>query len=131
MKRETQFRKYVRVVFLSMICLLFMTGCAATGIRSLGDELSEVQGKVESVAAAVGKQMYGPDETLNLLKALQAGNTSSFPWNPYALPIGAGLTGIIAMLEALRRKEKSGRKYVEQELRNGNNGKSPKPNRKT
>ena len=125
MKRESQFRKYVRVVFLSMIGLLFMTGCTGYQIESLGDELSQVQGKVASVAEAVGKQTYGPDETLNLLKALQAGNVASSPFNPYALPIGAGLTGLIAMLEALRRKEKGSRKYAEHELRNGNNGKPP------
>ena len=128
MKRESQFRKYVRVVLLSLIGLLFMTGCTGYQIESLGTELSEVQGKVASVADAIGKQTYGPDETLNLLKALQAGNVASTPFNPYALPVGIGLSGIIAMLEALRRKEKGGRKYAEQEIKNGNsnNGKRSK-----
>lgn len=125
MKRQSQFRRYLTIVFLSMISLLLMTGCTGSEIQTLGTELSEVQGKVASVAEAVGKETYGPDETLNLIKAIQAGNTASAPFNPYALPIGAGLTGIIAMLEALRRKEKGERKYAEHELRNGNNGKPP------
>ena len=125
MKRESQFRKYVRLVFPAVFGLLFMIGCTGYQIESLGDELSEVQGKVASVAAAVGSTQYGPDETLNLLKALQAGNVASTPFNPYALPVGIALTGIIPMLEALRRKEKGSRKYAEHELRNGNNGKPP------
>jgi len=125
MKRNSQQRTYIRTVLLSIIGLLFMTGCTGYQIESLGNELNEVQGKVASVASAVGKQTYGPDETLNLLKALQAGNVASTPFNPYALPIGVGLTGIITMLEALRRKEKGSRKHAEYELRNGNNGKPP------
>lgn len=125
MKPTSQFRKYVCIVFLSMAGLFFMTGCTGYEIEQFDAELSEVQGKVASVAEAVGKQTYGPDETLNLLKALQVGNTASAPFNPYALPIGVGLTGLITVLEALRRKEKGSRKYAEHELRNGNNGKPP------
>lgn len=125
MKRESRFGKYVRIVLLSCIGLLFLSGCNETQIRSLEREVLDVQGKVESVASAIGRETYGPDETINLLKALQAGNTASIPFNPYALPIGVGLTGIITMLEALRRKEKGGRKQAEQTIKNGNgnNGK--------
>lgn len=121
MKCELKIRKLVCLFVLSIAFLLCMTGCTASEIREVRQELTEVQGKVASVATAVGRQTYGPDETLNLLKALQSGNTASAPFNPYALPIGIGLTGIITMLEALRRKEKGGRKHAEQELKNGNN----------
>lgn len=125
MKRETQLKKYVRIVFLSCLGLLFLSGCNESQLRQVNTELAEVQGKVESIAAAVGSTQYGPDETLNLLKALQSGNVASSPFNPYALPIGIGLTGLITMLEALRRKEKGGRKHAEQVIKNGNgnNGK--------
>lgn len=125
MKPQMKIRKLVRLFVLSVLFLLCMTGCNASEIRDVQQELTEVQSKVASVATAVGRQTYGPDETLNLLKALQSGNTASAPFNPYALPIGIGLTGIITMLEALRRKEKGGRKHAEQELKNGNgnNGK--------
>ncbi len=125
MERRSTVKKGVGMFVLSIVFLLFMAGCTGSQLRDVEQELTEVQGKVASVASAVGSQTYGPDETLNLLKALQAGNTASSPFNPYALPIGVGLTGIITVLEALRRKEKGGRKYAEQELKNGNgnNGK--------
>ncbi len=125
MERSTQFIKYLTILCLAFFGLLFMTGCTGSELRHVESELSVVQGKVAAVAEAVGKETYGPDETLNLLKALQVGNVASSPFNPYAAPIGAGLAGIIAMLEALRRKEKGSRKYAEHELRNGSNGKPP------
>jgi len=125
MERKITVKKLVCLFVMSIVFLFCMTGCTGSQLRNVEQELSEVQGKVASVASAVGKQTYGPDETLNLLKALQAGNVASAPFNPYALPIGVGLTGLITVLEALRRKEKGGRKYAEHELKNGNgnNGK--------
>jgi len=125
MKQKITVKKSVCLFLMSIVFLFCMGGCSGLQIRDVGQELTEVQGKVASVAAAVGKESYGADETLNLLKALQAGNAASTPFNPYALPIGVALTGVITMLEALRRKEKGGRKYAEHELKNGNgnNGK--------
>lgn len=120
MKEKLTAKKLVCLFVLSVVFLFCMTGCSEYQIRDVGHELTEVQGQVASVATALGNQTYGPDETLNLLKALQAGNTASSPFNPYALPIGVGLTGIITLLEALRRKEKGGRKHAEHELKNGN-----------
>ena len=125
MERKITVKKLVCLFVMSIIFLFCMAGCTESQLRQVDAELTEVQGKVASVADAVGNTTYGPDETLNLLKALQAGNTASSPFNPYALPIGVGLTGIITVLEALRRKEKGSRKYAEHELRNGNNGKAP------
>jgi len=61
---------------------------------------------------------YDPDPVIDILKDLQTANTTSAPLNPLAVPIGAGLTGIIAMLEALRRVERGKRKYAEHELNN-------------
>lgn len=60
------------------------------------------------------------DALLNTVNHLAVANTASAPVNPYAVPIGIGLSGLVGILEALRRKEKSGRKHAEQEL-NGNN----------
>lgn len=120
MERKITVKKSIMLLVLSIVFLFCMAGCNSYQLRSVERELTEVQGKVASVAAAVGREIYGPDETLNLLKALQAGNIASTPFNPYALPVGIGLTGIITLLEALRRKEKGGRKYAEHELKNGN-----------
>lgn len=104
--------------------LIFSAGCQEAEIRHITDEINTVQSQVASVAQAVGEATYDNNETLNLLRALQAGNTASSPWNPYALPIGAGLSGVIALLEALRRNEKGKRKWAEHELNNNNKGKN-------
>lgn len=56
---------------------------------------------------------------VDTVSALTVANTASTPVNPYSTPIGIGLAGVIAMLEALRRKEKSARKNAETRL-NGN-----------
>lgn len=61
------------------------------------------------------------DTLIETSKALSAATTISTPVNPYSLPITVGLAGITAVLEALRRKEKAGRKHAETKL-NGNNG---------
>lgn len=63
-------------------------------------------------------------ETLvDVVEALSIANTASAPVNPYALPIGIGLAGITAMLEALRRKERAARKHAETKLNGNANGK--------
>lgn len=60
------------------------------------------------------------DSWIEITKAAMIANQASAPVNPYVFPIGVGLSGVITMLEALRRKEKSARKHAEHEL-NGNN----------
>lgn len=66
---------------------------------------------------------FGPEWLNSMLEVAQAfslANAASAPVNPYAFPISIALAGVTAVLEALRRKEKSGRKHAEQKL-NGNN----------
>ncbi len=121
MKQKLTIKKVIMLFVLSFVFMFFMPGCSDYQIRNVERELTEVQGKVASVASALGRETYGPDELVNLFKVIQVGNTASAPFNPYALPIGIGLTGIITMLEALRRKEKGSRKYAEYELKNGKN----------
>lgn len=53
------------------------------------------------------------DALVDTVTALTIANTASAPVNPYATPINIGLAGIVAMLEALRRKEKAARKFAE------------------
>ena len=118
--------KYVFVfVIFSGLFFVVGSGCQQGELQQLNNNLAEVQSDVKTVTDAIGDTTYGPDETLNLLRALQSGNAASAPFNPYALPIGAGLSGIIAVLEALRRKEKGSRKFAEYKLSNGSatNGK--------
>ena len=124
----------IRISFLLKRCLLcvvlsvglLFSGCLPTyQVQSLLHEVDKVQSDVADVAKAIGEVDYADDEMLNLLKALQAGNAASSPFNPYALPIGGALAGLIALLEGLRRKEQGARKYAEHELNNGSkvNGK--------
>lgn len=59
------------------------------------------------------------DALCDTVDALALANTASTPVNPYATPVSIGLVGVSAILEALRRKERSARKHAEQKL-NGN-----------
>ncbi len=70
--------------------------------------------------------MFGPewlDSMIEVAQAMSMANYASTPVNPYVIPVGVGLAGLTAVLEALRRTEKSGRKHAEHELNNGNNKK--------
>ena len=122
MQRENKIRKYVSIILLS--CLLcFQCGCmSGMEMREIAGKVNTVGKSVSGVAGAIEHAAEANDEVIGILKAIRAGNTASAPFNPYALPIGAGLSGIIALLEALRRKEQAGRKYAEQKLNNGSNG---------
>lgn len=118
---KTHLRKPVCILALVCMALLFVGGCNEAAMRDFNREVTLVHSKVAEVAGALSNIEYGPDETINLLKVLQAGNAASTPINPFALPIGVGLTGLIAMLESLRRVEKGKRKYAEHKLNNNNN----------
>ncbi len=125
MKRENKIRKYVSMILLS--CLLcFQCGCFSGGeMRDIAGKVNTVGEHIKVVAGAIEEASEDTNDVITILKTIAAGNTASAPFNPYALPIGAGLSGIIALLEALRRKEQAGRKYAEQKLNNGSsaNGK--------
>ena len=113
-------RKHVCILVLVCTFWLFVGGCNDYARQELTDDVGIVQSKVDDIVQSINKVEYGTDETINLLRVIEAGNMASAPFNPYALPIGAGLSGIIAMLEALRRVEKGKRKYAEHELNNNN-----------
>lgn len=61
------------------------------------------------------------DSLTEFVEALDLAATAATPLTPYAVPVKIGLVGLAAMLEALRRKEKAGRKHAEHVLNNGNN----------
>lgn len=85
-------------ISLVLCLLLFVSGCFEGSMRTPGNL----------------------DTLLDTVNTLAAANVASMPLNPYAIPIGVGLSGLVGIIEALRRKEKSGRKNAEQRL-NGNN----------
>jgi len=78
--------------------------------EKINEEINRVQPQVQQVAAAIKQADYSPDDDtlMLLLKAAQAGNTASSPFNPYAVPIGLGLSlaTIIAGWFAARERTK-------------------------
>lgn len=94
--------KNLKICFLICSLLLLLAGCSEFAVRPEAQGVIEPMLKPSLVDALVGT-----------VTALTVANTASSPVNPYAAPIGIGLTGVIAMLEALRRKERSARKFAE------------------
>lgn len=97
--------KRITKILTLLIIFVLLTGC----LTSL-----PTNGKPFTPPIAFGPEWL--DSMIELAAAFSLANTTSAPINPYALPIGIGLAGITAMLEALRRKEKSGRKFAEHKL---------------
>lgn len=76
----------------------------------INKEIDRIQPTLVEVATAVKDADYVDGETFgNAISGLQAANAASAPVNPYAVPIGAGLTALGLLAEMLRRKEKQGR----------------------
>lgn len=96
--------RLVTVAYLFLLTLVILAACALSGC--LDEHLRTADNF---------------DVLLDTVNTLATVNVASAPLNPYAIPIGIGLSGIIGIIEALRRKEKSGRKHAEQTLNNSNN----------
>lgn len=114
--------------YLILWCSLFFSGCLSSyEMRDIAGKVAKVANVIEGVGSAIEDAADSQDETMSILKMVQAGNAASTPFNPYALPVGVGLSGIIALLELLRRHEKGGKQSIETELRiiknGGQNGK--------
>jgi len=96
-----------RIVFCVLLFFLSVSGGCA--VIPLEEPLLDSDNDQTVISAVI--------ETVT---ALAAANTASAPVNPWNTPIGVGLVGLSAMLEALRRKEKGARKNAEARLNNGN-----------
>lgn len=80
----------------------------ANRIDKLSEEIDRIQPTLENVATAVRDADYIDGDTFgNAITGLQAANAASAPANPYAVPIGAGLTILAGLAEIMRRKEKT------------------------
>lgn len=88
--------------FLICALIFLLAGCSEWAVHPDAPGILEPQLEPTLVEALV--------ETVT---ALTVANTASAPVNPYATPIHIGLAGLVAMLEALRRKEKAARKFAE------------------
>lgn len=65
-------------------------------VEKVSSEIDKVQEQQEEITKAINNVKYGDDGFLNVIKAAQAGNAASAPYNPYAAPIA----GILAIAEA-------------------------------
>ena len=82
----------------------------ADRIKKVSEEIDRIQPTMVDVATAVRDADYVDGDTFgNAIKGLIEANTASAPVNPYAVPIGAGLTALGLIAEMLRRREKTAR----------------------
>lgn len=69
-------------------------------------EIDRVQPQIAAIAEAIRVAEYsGGDDLTTILEAIQAGNRVSGAFNPYALYVEAGLTGVIAILGLFAKKK--------------------------
>lgn len=86
----------------------------AASIEKVSEEIDRIQPTLVDVATAVKEADYVDGDTFgNAITGLKAANTASAPLNPYAVPIGAGLSLVGAFLEVMRRKEKNEKAKVQ------------------
>lgn len=72
----------------------------------ISKEIDRVQPQVAVIAEAIRAAEYsGGDDLITILEAIQAGNRVSGAFNPYALYVEAGLTGVIAILGLFAKKK--------------------------
>jgi len=93
---------------LSLICcvaVVLFVGCDVTP-EKLQEETARVAPHVEKVSTAIADQdLKGDDDFLKFVALLQAGNAASAPFNPYAVPVGAGLALVTAVMGAFAKKK--------------------------
>ena len=71
----------------------------------LQEETARVVPHVAEIAKAVESQELTGDQLQDWIALLQAGNAASSPFNPWTVPIGAGLTCLSAVLGLFARKK--------------------------
>lgn len=89
---------------LIMLAVFTLVGCSLTP-EKVQKETGRVAPQVQDVVTAVKNQELTGNELADWIALLQAGNAASTPFNPYAIPIGAGLTALSAILGAFARKK--------------------------
>ena len=75
-------------------------------VDKINEEIDRIQSQAAEIAAAIGSVEYTGDDWQDLIAALQAANTASASFNPYAAPVAAGLT-LASIVIGLFAKKKS------------------------
>lgn len=74
-------------------------------VEKASSEIDRVQPQVADIVAAIMAVNLGDNDIDNWIALLQAANQGSAPWNPYALPISAGLTLATLIYGLWKRRE--------------------------
>lgn len=75
------------------------------GIPKINEEIDRVQPQLSQIAQAIQQQQLSGDGTQDWIALLQAGNAASAGFNPYAVPIGAGLVLLNVVFGVLLKKK--------------------------
>lgn len=92
---------YTLICCAAVVCIV---GCNITPDK-IQQETVRVIPRVQSVASAVSEQELTGDDMTDWIALIQAGNAASAPFNPYAVPVGAGLALLTAIMGAFAKKK--------------------------
>ena len=95
-------------LFVAVSLFIFAIGCDLTGedTAKVATETQKVAEQVSEVSSAVSKTPLTGEQVADIIAQVRAGNAATTPWNPYALPIDAGL-GLVSIILALFLKKKT------------------------
>jgi len=74
-------------------------------IAKINAEADKVQAQIDTIAQAIKSVTLSGDTGQDWISLLQAANAASAPVNPYALPVGAGLTLLSVIFGWLKKKD--------------------------
>ena len=89
-----------------VIAVLAFVGCNLTP-EKVQEETVRAMPQVQDIASAISGQKLSGDNLADWIALIQAGNTASAPFNPYAVPFGAGLALLSAVLGMVAKKKSS------------------------
>lgn len=78
---------------------------AIARLAEINEEVDRVQAQLDVLTRALKGVPITGDAAQDFISQLQAANTASSGLNPYAVPIGAGLSGLSLVLAWLRKRE--------------------------
>jgi hypothetical protein len=107
--------KRKKIISVVVIAVFAFVGCNLTPAK-VQRESARVAPQVQEIGSAVTGQKLGGDDLADWIALIGAGNAASAPFNPYAVPVGAGLALLSAVLGVVAKKKttdaaKSNAKY--------------------
>jgi len=115
--------KKIKLVTIMVVVVLLLTGCSIPAkqkpaeiqrmarsfeneiLPKVNEEIERVQPQVVAITEAVQGQNLSGDDLSDMVAMLQTANAASAPFNPYAVPVGAALTLLSAVLGIFARNK--------------------------